>query len=97
MESIAATLISVTATPIGVAASNLCSRAVMKLKIDELTSSKPTSSSRTWPRSDATLSRFREELPWGRRSRPASPCCWQQSLSCQSLGRLDCHTTNETY
>ena len=62
MESIAVTLIGVTVTPIGVVESDSRSRAVMELKIDELTSSEPTNSNRNWPWSGATLTRFCDEL-----------------------------------
>lgn len=65
MESIAMTLIGITVTPIGVVESNSRSRAVMELKIDELASSEPTNSSRKWPWSGATLTRFCDELAWG--------------------------------
>lgn len=96
MESIAATLISVTATPIGVAASNLCSRAVMKLKIDEFTTSEPTNSSRKWPWSGATLTRFCDELAWGLTIAACISVLLAAVLSRQTLAHSDCYTTNET-
>lgn len=62
MESIVVTLIGVTVTPIGVVESNSRSRAVMELKMDELASNEPSNSSRKWPWSGSTLTRFCDEL-----------------------------------
>lgn len=92
MESIAVTLIGVTATPIGVVESNSRSRAVMELKIDELTSSEPTNSSRKWPWSGSTLTRFCDGLAIA----ACIPVLLAAVLSRQTLAHSDCYTTNET-
>ena len=96
MESIAMTLIGVTATPIGVVESNSRSRAVMELKIDELASSEPTNSSRKWPWSGATLTRFCDELAWGLAIAACIPMLLAAVLSRQTPAHSDCHTTDET-
>lgn len=85
MESIAMTLIAVAVAPFGVVESNSRSRAVMELKIDELTSSEPTNSSRKCPRSGATLTRFCDEPAWGGQSRPTSVCCWRRCSHAKHL------------
>lgn len=96
MESIAVTLIGVTVTPIGVVESNSRSRAVMELKIDELTSSEPTNSSRKWPWSGATLTRFCDELERGLAIAARIPVLLSAVISRQTLAHSDCYTTNET-
>ena len=48
-------------------------------------SSKPTNSSRKWPWSGATLTRFCDELAWGWRSRPVSLCCWRRRSHAKRL------------
>ena len=90
------TLIGVTVTPIGVVESNSRSRSVMDLKIDELTSSEPTNSSRKCPRSGATLTRFCDELAWGLAIAACIPVLLAAMLSRQTLAHSDCCTTNET-
>lgn len=96
MRSIAATLTCVTVTSIGAVESNSRSRAVMELKIDELTSSEPTNSSRKWPWSGATLTRFCDELAWGLAIAACIPVLLAAVLSRQTLVNSDCYTTNET-
>ncbi len=96
MESIAVTLIGVTVTPIGVIESNSRSRAVMELKIDELTSSEPTNSNRKWPWSGATLTRFCDELERELAIATCIPALLAAVLSRQTLVHSDCYTTNET-
>ena len=96
MESIAMTLIGVTVTPIGVVESNSRSRAVMELKIDELASSEPTNSSRKWPWSGATLTRFCDEAAWGLTIAARIPVLLSAAPSRQTLAHSDCYTTNET-
>lgn len=96
MESIAMTLIGVTVTPIGVVKSNSRSRAVMELKIDELASSEPTNSSRKWPWSGATLTRFCDELAWGLAIAACIPALLAAVPSRQTLAHSDCYTTNGT-
>lgn len=96
MESIAVTLIGVTVTPIGVAESNSRSRAVMELKMDELASSEPTNSSRKWPWSRSTLTRFCDELAWGLAIATCIPVLLAAALSRQTPVHSDCYTTNET-
>lgn len=97
MESIAVTLIGVTATATGVVESNSRSRAVMEPKIDGFTSSEPTNSSRKRPWSGATLTRFCDELAWGLAIAGCIPVLLAAVLSRQTLAHSDCHTTNETY
>lgn len=96
MESIAVTLIGVTVTPIGVVESDSRSRAVMELKIDELTSSEPTNSSRKWLWSGATLTRLCDEPERGLAIAACIPVLLAVVLSRQTIVHSDCYTTNET-
>lgn len=98
VESIAVALIggSVVAL-IGAIASNPRSRAAIELKINELTSSEPTNSSRKWPWSGATLTRFCDELERELAIATCIPALLAAAvLSRQTLAHSDCYTTNET-
>ena len=96
MESVVAALVTGVLTLAGVLVPNSRSRAVMELKIDELTSSEPTNSSRKWPWSGSTLTRFCDGLAWGLAIAACIPVLLAAVLSRQTLAHSDCYTTNET-
>lgn len=91
VESIAVALIggSVVA-PIGAIASNPRSRAAIELKINELTSSEPTNSSRKWPWSGATLTHFCDEPERGLAIAACIPVLLAAVLSRQTIVHSDC-------
>lgn len=55
-----------------------------------------SNSSRKWPWSGATLTRFCDELAWGLAIAACIPMLLAAVLSRQTPAHSDCHTTNET-